>query len=150
MRIITETFADESISVMVNSPYVFALEFMDMAKTLGRMVEKENEVLAGGRENIIKIKFSIIKIIDKHTKIVVEVSIDGDNNAEKPLVITMYGFLRVAFRNSEGIINETFGEFYHKNLVPEMRKASKIKIKDIIKRLKENAALLAEKFSAEK
>ncbi len=149
MRTVTETFADHKIYIRSKNPYIFALEFMDMARNLGRIVEKENEILAEGVENIVKVEFDVVKVIDKNIKVVVDVSLEGDFDKDGgKLAINMHGFLKMVFRNSEGIMDETFGEFYHKNLVPELRKASKNKAKDMIRILKDNAKELQDKESA--
>ena len=86
---IRENLIEKYFAVKIKDPYKLAHDLIHASYKYGRVIEKENAVLASGPRTNSIVKFTIKKEIDKFTILFADVSAEGDSLLEELSVAVM-------------------------------------------------------------
>ncbi|MBS3055856.1 MAG: hypothetical protein J4473_00325 [Candidatus Aenigmarchaeota archaeon] len=147
MRKVEERMAEKTITVKVKDPYLFCLDMLSAMEKYGDVIEKKNSIQTGGPRSKIDVAGYIKNKLDPRTDVFVKFSMTGDmvgNTGE--ILIDYFIDIISKFQTKSGIVSETFEEFYQKKLKPELRKISRVHVRDLRKRIDADIKKLEKKY----
>ncbi len=121
MERIEEELFETSMEFHSGDPYAASIQVMEAARELGKIREKVNKFLTSGPRKKSEVVFTMSDPIDKNSRLLLEVSMNGESNGTKTLSISMKAVFQVRLPSRGGFVTEAFAEYYMKKILPQSR-----------------------------
>jgi hypothetical protein len=143
-RIEEELFYDKSY-YRSSDPYVTSLDLEAFCHSLGNVHEKINKLISSSTGRVdSRIAFTIEKILDKNSKLIVLVNLSGEVK-QKELEVEITSIFHSKIGPSFGHMEQTYNEYYNKKIVPHaksiLERESKMIIEKIVRKIKNLAEI---------
>ncbi|MFH1630649.1 MAG: hypothetical protein ABIA21_00290 [Candidatus Aenigmatarchaeota archaeon] len=116
-----EELFHETYSYQTDDPYIISLELENFAHSLGAVYEKVNKIMTSGPRRHSIISFSIIKEMDKFTKLSLIVHLIGETKSVTNLDMEITSVLQSRIPPGFGFMERSFHDYYMKHIIPVSR-----------------------------
>lgn len=135
MERIEEEIFNKTMELLVDDPYSSSISILETAREIGKIEEKVNKFLTSGPRKKCEVSFTISDVIDKNSRTLFIVDMNGESNGAKKLSIQIRAIFQVKLSVREGFAKEVFSEYYIKKIMPQSRAISKTRTAVIGKKL---------------